>query len=584
MIKRGRELITFWGAVCVVMILLRSTSVYGQISTGNLGDSNVKAFTAGGSIGFTTQAYQAFGISNRQPALLARGDANVSFSLFGIHSGLNLLYSSDDSRLRQSMNRLGFSGSWHWVHLEVGDVSPQMGKYSLNGATMRGGYLKLTPGPFHLELAAGRSQRAVHPGPDVGLGQVAYRRWMMSGAIGFGRKEKSHFLINALYAIDDKNSLDTTATITPQENLELTPDFGLSLFKGAFRVSSQVTVSVYTRDLNAKMLDLSGVGVPSFVTNLFKPRTGTRINYAGDAKADLDLDVFGLSLGYKRIQPGFTSLGLSQIRDDQQTVSVAPKFKLFKGRLTMTNTLSLGKDNLNGTRLTTQKTTQFGTNLQTQLNPMFTITASYNFFMHQITPTPGVADSLTMGLGQKQLSNNIMFQPTLSIQAGTMVHTISLSLSYLTLNTKLDQSTQPGLSTVPNNFGSNTYTGTVSYSVSLPSGMGINASLNYMKNHSSSIDISNIGLNTGVSYNLFQNKVTLAVNGGYNKNNSEPKGTMIAGKMKMAQITGNGSAAYRLTGKDTFNLSVRFMNNQILQGNGQNFKELVGRFQYRHRF
>ncbi len=554
-----------------------------QISTGSIGDTNIQPFTAGGSVGFTTQAYQAYGINGRQPGLLARANANVSFSLFGIHSGLNLLYSSDNSRFRQSMNRFGFNGNWHWLHLEVGDVSPQMGKYSLSGATIRGGYLKLTPGTFHLELTGGRSQRAVRPGPNVGLGQIAYRQWMMAGKIGFGDEEKSHFYINALYAIDDKNSLDTTAVDTPQENLQLTPDFGISMFKGAFNISSQVTVSVYTRDLNAKMLDLSSAGVPPFISKLFKPRTGSRVNYAGNAKAALDLDVFALSLGLERIQPGFTSLGVSQIRDDQQTVSIAPKFKLAGGRVVMSNNLSIGRDNLNGTRLTTQKTTQLGSNLQTQFSNFFTVNTSYNLFIHKINPTAGVADSLTAGLGQTQVSNNIMVQPTLSMQAGALMHTISLSLSYLNLKTSLDQSSQPNAN-VPSNFGSSTINGMMSYSVSLPSGMGVNASVNYMKNHSSSVDINNIGFNTGLSYSMLQNKLTLSLNGGYNTNKTTPSVNVTAGNMKMAQIMGNGSASYRLTSKDTFNLSVRFLDNEALQGRGQNFKELQGRFQYRHRF
>lgn len=577
--------------IFVLLCVIDISIVSAQVNTGTIGDSNIKPLTAGGSIGFTTQAYQSFGITARQPALLARANANVSFSLFGMHSGLNLLYSTDDSRLRQSMNRLGFSGDWHWIHLAVGDVSPQIGKYSLNGATIRGGYLKLSPGIFRLAVTAGRSQRAIKPGPSVNASRLAYRQWMLAGKIGLGDKEKTHFHIDALYAIDDKSSIDTTQTnlslskVTPKENLELTPDLGISMFKGAFKISSQVTVSVFTRDINSNMLDLSSAGVPGFITGVFKPRISTRVNYAGNANMALNLNVFSLNLGVERIQPGFTSLGISQVRDDRQTINIAPKFKFFGGRLVMSNHLSLGQDNLSGTRFTTQKSTQFGTNIQTQLSNMFTIAASYNLFLHQIVPNASVADSLTAGLGQTQTSNNFMIQPTLSIQSGSLVHTVSLSFSYLTLNTNIDQTPATNQTAgMPSNYGSNTYTGTLSYSVSLPSGMGINASANYMKNQSNAIDINNIGINTGLSYTLFNNKMTLSLNGGYNTNKSTPKNNPMISGVQMAQITGNGSASYRLTGKDSFSLSVRFLNNQAKQGSGRSFQEVQGRFQYRHRF
>jgi hypothetical protein len=105
-----------------------------------------------------------------------------------------------------------------------------------------------------------------------------------------------------------------------------------------------------------------------------------------------------------------------------------------------------------------------------------------------------------------------------------------------------------------------------------------------MKNQSNAIDISNIGINTGLSYTLFNNKMTLSLNGGYNTNKSTPKNNPMIPGVQMAQITGNGSASYRLTGKDSFSLSVRLLDNQAKQGSGRSFQEVSGRFQYRHRF
>jgi hypothetical protein len=110
-----------------------------------------------GSVGVTGGLYGTSGIDNRRPSAYSELSADLSFKLLGFESGLSLLYSTESNSLRRSMNQLVFSRSWDWGQVGAGTISPSYSEYSLNGATLRGGSVELTPGPMNLALSAGRT-------------------------------------------------------------------------------------------------------------------------------------------------------------------------------------------------------------------------------------------------------------------------------------------------------------------------------------------------------------------------------------------------------------------------------------------
>ena len=144
------------------------------------------------SVGVTGGLYGTSGIDNR-PSAYSEVSADLSSKLSGFESGLNLLYSTESNSLRQSMNQLGFSRSWDWGQVEAGTISPSYSEYSLNGATLRGGSVELTPGPMNLALSAGRTQGAVSPSSDRNFRQSAFERWLYAARVGVGAQERSHF-------------------------------------------------------------------------------------------------------------------------------------------------------------------------------------------------------------------------------------------------------------------------------------------------------------------------------------------------------------------------------------------------------
>jgi hypothetical protein len=303
--------------VLITGILFTAPGIHAQ---GTVGSTNIRTYTIGGSIGIQGHGYTTTRDFNRRAPLGALTTVNLNYSLLGFQSGLNIRYSTDDNQFRQSMNEISFSGGWRWISLTAGDVSPSHARYGLSGTSFRGGRLELTPGAVSFDLAAGRVNRAVRIARPQDLREPAYERWIYAGKIGFGKQSTSFFNLSTLYGKDSAGSVDlqddadtispvTRPRPTPAENLTLTPDFQISLFSKAFKIGAQTTFSAYTRDTSSKPLDMDEIGIPSFLTGIYMPRSSSRISFAGTATTELDINPFQLRVGYERIQPGFETMG-----------------------------------------------------------------------------------------------------------------------------------------------------------------------------------------------------------------------------------------------------------------------------------
>ena len=100
------------------MALFWGIPVFSQ-SGSFLDDTDLQPYTAGGSLSLTAGTYTVDGIPNRRAPGLIQANANMNFSLFGLRSGLNVAYSTDDNSLRQNMNTLSYSATWRWLTLQA---------------------------------------------------------------------------------------------------------------------------------------------------------------------------------------------------------------------------------------------------------------------------------------------------------------------------------------------------------------------------------------------------------------------------------------------------------------------------------
>ena len=542
--------------------------------------SGTDQINAGGSIGLTASAYAVDGIENRRPPGMIQSTANLNFSIFGLSSGLNMFYSTDDSGFRQNMNAFRFNSSWKWLTVQAGDINMRFSQYGLNGATVRGGYIKLNPGKFLFEALGGRSQRAIKPSIDTGFREPSFEQWAYGAKVGYGSSSGSYFHLSTFYAIDsrDRGVQAGNIQINPQENLTVTPDFQIRFLDGKLMLASQVTTSVFTRNINSEYIPYNEIPLPSFFETIFKPRSSSRINFAGLADATLTLDMFNMTLGYERVQPGFESLGRGRSRDDFEKISVNPVVRLLDNRLNINSSFSYGRDNLLGNRLQTQNNINAGTSIQMQVTDRLTLSTTYNLLLIDVNPASGSED--LVGSSQTQTSHNLLVQPGYSILSGSTAHNISLTAGYLSI-----ESSFSGSQTVQNAFSSNSITGGLNYSITLPNGLTLTSSGNYLTNSSDGLEIDNFGVNLGGSYSLFSRSLTLSANAGINFNDTKrasPTGNTISTGLQ--QLTGSLNAQYRLTAKDSFSLRLRARDNSSRSGPGREFRELEGSIQYQRSF
>ncbi|MCC5942645.1 MAG: hypothetical protein JJU37_13980 [Balneolaceae bacterium] len=550
-----------------------------------VGDTDIEVYTLEGNIRLQSHAYTTTGESQRREPYGGILEANVQYSLLGFSSGLDIYYNTDDSRFRQNMNRIAFNGSWRWIALSAGDVTPAYSNYGVRGTQIRGGELRLTPGNIFFNLSAGRINRAVTEIEDERPRQLAYERWLYAFAFGAGNPSTNNFGLSGFYGRDLQSSFPDAlrqslreemvgTQILAAENYGLTPKFQLSFFEEAFKIGAETTVSALTRDLNSPKLTVDEAGVPGFLVDMFSPRNSTRVTYAGKAHSMISVDYFSMRAEFERIMPGFESIALRQLRDDQQTLSLYPRFNFFDGRLSLDGTFSISEDNLLGNRLSTQKRNNIGLNTIARITETFTLGGGYSRF-------EAYSESSESENGQRdheQVSQIYQLFPSFVIIGDGATHNITLSgiyqeidVRYPTLDgTMLDESY--------------TITGNVSHGVSFTSGVSLNSSLNYVMGESPGSTFTTIGASLGGGYAFLEGKLNTNLTLTANFNTVESETSFDTITTENSQLNGSFTASYRFTSSTSFQLNLRSQNNSIRQGDGQGFSELEGRFQFQQRF
>ncbi len=550
--------------------------VFGILATGAPAQdlAKMRPVTLSGQVGLYAEGYTCTGIPQRKAPTSSQIYANTQFSLFGIRSGVNLLYSTDDSRLRQSMNRLAFSGEWRWVHMSLGHVSPSLAKYSLSGVTMRGGSLELTPGAFLATFAMGRSQRAVSTSSNVAFRGESYERWLYAGRIGMGRKSGTHFHLIGVLAREDIASIDDSGEVMPAENITLTPDFGFSLFGGRISLQAQVTASAFTHDTRTAVADIRGL--PFSPGAVFTPRRGSRVNFAGEVLARLQLEHLSISGGYERIEPGFESLGVGHMISDQEIIRAAPQVQLLRKRLTVGASFARTRNNLLDHRLSTLTRMQYGATVQARIGRELSVNVGYQRMDNTNRP---VADSL-VSLFQDQIAQTVMLSPVLVLRAGTTTHTIALSAAYQTFSIELP----PSVAGAGPSSDFDNVNAALNYSLALASGWSINVASTYLQSKTGVTDLDAIGVTAGSTIPFFARKLQVNLAGGWSQNwvnSSITSGNLTSSGSR--QLTLNLNTTLRVTSHDSVRLSIRGLRSQLTDASGD-FNELHATLRYDHRF
>ncbi len=572
--------------VIVVVLWLSATGI-AAAQTGTVGDTDIEVFNISGNISTEAHGYATTRGVNRRAPLGNVTTLSSSFNVLGFSSGINLRYNTDDSRLRQSMNEIGFSGSWRWLSMSAGDVSPSWSRYSLSGTRIRGGQLELTPGNFLLEVTGGRANRAIGPSGngEEHIRRLSFQRMLYGGRIGFGDQSRSYFILSGFYAKDDPESIELPESdeelfsrrnfSPPAENLLVSPEFQLSLFNQAFQIGAQASASAFTRDLRSQKINVEDAGLPSFITDIMEVHTSTRLGFAGTAYSTFNIRPFDIHLEYERIQPGFETLGIRSTRDDQQRYSADVGLSLFNQRLQLDNSLGFDEDNLLGDRMQTQKGMDYSLNTSARLTDAFNLSAGYSIYQN----TTEAADPDVATRHGSHTTQSVNLSPMYNFMRNDNSHNITVSTFYQSFESRTE--TDDG-EHVTEGY---TLNSAFNYSLSFFGGFRINTGINGLLGDTAGSEMRNFGFNAGTGYSFFDGDLNTNLNLSASRN-SVSRSDQNMGEIENIswQFNGNGTLSYQIAGSASMQFSVRTNNNTISSGAGAGFSEFESRLSFNYRF
>jgi hypothetical protein len=331
-------------------------------------------FRVGGQATMTSDLYQSHGIAARRPGSAWRMNLSPQATMFGgITMGIDVILSSEQSEFRQNINQLGLNPRWSWGGAHIGDFTRDYSDFTVQGVRVRGLGFDANPGIFRFSVQGGRLQRTTTGGLD---GPV-YRRNMVAMNTGVGHEMSSHLNLTVLGARDELRTedallvMDTILVDTmhadlrprvdtrPQENLAMGLDGQLLLFQRAFTLRGALAASLFTRDLLADTIDISGSNGPAAdaltrtLSGVYRTRLSTSADYAYQLDGTLSVRATRLRGGFEHIGPGYTSMGLPYLVNDRKSYHVNATTRTRDGRVSVQAQARHQKNNLLSQKLNT---------------------------------------------------------------------------------------------------------------------------------------------------------------------------------------------------------------------------------------
>lgn len=344
-------------------------------------------------------------------------------------------------------------------------------------------------------------------------------------------------------------------SVTPQENLVMGFSGKAKFLESKLVFDYEAGGSLYSRDLRASKLDLDSTDFPKFFSKFFKPRVGSNYDYAMNTTLGLNLKSYSGKIGYKRIGPGYNSLGLSYLLNDQQEISLnntfrISKFALLLGYINLT-------DNLNDQKLFTTSRNIYTAGISGSISEKWNTSLMFNFLD---MGNDSNADST------KTDFSNIVVSTTQSFLVGqkTLLRTISLTYVFQSSDNKSYQLTKNTTQTHTINAGVNLFFNE-NFNSTVSAGLVNSTVFDSLKN-----TITNLAL--VLQHSAFERKLNSSLN------------LSAAFGEDTDSFRSGLSASYNLTNADSFTLALWFTRFNGAAETRSSFSEVLSSLNYSHRF
>lgn len=483
--------------------------------------------------------------------------ASPVISIYGIQMPFFFLINQQSQSFSGPFQQFGMSPSYKWARLHLGYRNLSYSNYTLAGRMFFGAGIDLNPGKFRFSAMYGRFQQASLRDTTRNTFSSlpsSFRRMGYAVKVGVGSSQN---FIDLIYtkAWDEENSIKIPIAegITPAENTTLGIVSQLTFFK-KITWSTDVGVSGYTSDVNAK--DLTGtISLDSeFLKKLFLLKRSTQVGYAANSSLRFSSRFASLQVQYRLISTDYKSMGAYFFNNDVQEILFSPSFSFWQGRVNLSGSYGIQQDNVSKTKAT-QTTRNIGSlNLSVQPSTKFGMLMTYsNYGTFQNNP-----DRIIDTLKIQQVNQSLVVAPRFSWGDRVVSHSINLMSSYQ--NSSDYNTVSKQLLEFNNLFLSFNYLRNNMKQKFTISPGGI-----FIKNFLSYGNTQSMGASLNISKNLksFSNSLNVNYNQNYYKENAN-------GYTFNARWNGR----IRLSSKQQLSLSAALLYNKDLKFEARNFTEV----------
>lgn len=540
--------------------------------------SEQRPFRFDGSLELRGMFYHASGIADRMEAANYLISGSPTISLYGWSVPFSFTLSKKQSSFQQPFNQFGLSPTYKWITLHGGYRNVNFSPYTLAGHTILGGGVELRPGKLRFGLMYGRLNRAtVIDTASMSLVPYSFTRKGLAIKLGYGTNA-NFFDLNVLHAKDDSTSIAAPVgtpnrKVTPAANSVLGYGGRFTVFKQLY-IESDGAISLLTRDLNSTLsLDSIEDKTLRKLGNMLQINGTSEWFLAFNAGVGYQAKNYGLKVNYRRVEPGFTSMGAYYFTNDVENLTIIPNYSHPSGKFRFNGSFGIEQDNVRLQKEATSKRIIGTAMLTTELTKQLGIDVNFsNFSNNQRPNTLRFADSLKI----VQTTRTLGIMPRFTLSSPTKVQMILLSANFNSMddyNSYFDTETAPS-----RDINSSQYL--LNYTLSFPlRKLSFNSSMSYTNLKSIGNQNSYKGISVGGTYLMAKNKLSANTNLGYMLgNNNGNKSDIFNGSLNLT---------YAISKLQSIRTMVYFTNNNpgsAVTGGSQSFTETRAEIAYQLNF
>ncbi|MDP4151326.1 MAG: hypothetical protein Q8927_19010 [Bacteroidota bacterium] len=400
--------------------------------------------------------------------------------------------------------QFGISPTYKWIKLHLGYRSINFSPLTFAGQSFKGAGIELTPGIFRFAAFYGSLNKAISE--DTTSGRLAMPQY---GRIGYGARigvgtEANHIDLIYFHAKDDSGSvrlINDTVILRPQENTVIGTSFKLTLIKRIVW-TADLAASALTQDLAAQKVvkDTLTKSIDKLFSSLIDYRNSTRVSLSGQSQLTLLLRSFNTTIGYRRVQPDFKSLGVPYMLNDIEAWQWNAGGVLSRGKVNLNANVTAQHNDISHNEESELHNLTASFNMGAMLSPHANLGLAATLVnLRQTDGTNHISDSIR----QDEQVYNFSITPSFSFGSMSVANSLGFGLNYSLLNDN-NPVTSPSTN-------SHTMTGTMNYTCSfLRQASSLNGSLIYNRYAQDSSVYTSYGINAGAAAQFLKDK-TLGV-------------------------------------------------------------------------